>query len=583
MLEVKYHDGLARLGVMHTRHGKVRLPVFCPVVNPNKLIVKPEEIYKKFKAELIMTNSYIIYKNKELREAAERKGVHGLLNFPKAIMVDNGGYQIHIYKNVKISPLEILKFQEKIEPDIGIVLDYPTSASMNREEALETVKVTLRNARDGVKLIEKKGILWSAPIQGGRHFDLIKKCARELSKLPYPMHSLGEPVQFLNNYEFKIVVEMTYNAKLNIPINRIFHLFGAGLPSFMPLAALLGCDVFDSASYALFARDDRYMTEFGTLRLEELEGDFPCNCEVCTKYSVREVKEMLKWERERFLALHNLHVLFKTINEIRVAIRENRLFELCAMRCRSHPKLLEAFLYSLKRFRKAFEKFDPIRKRSGLFYTGMETLWRPEIRRAKKRVREVFGRDLVPRGLDQTYPFFQSLTIEGKELFKFEKKRKVSDLERLRVVADYQFGKGIGKLLFPRDVEIVKSPRTKRIRQIFLNKKLIATFRCDDGMICLRVEGAKRILNKLKGHKVFLKPDPKFEELVGRGRDVFTKFIDRVEGEIIPREEVVVLSSSSKLLGVGEAVLSSEEMKLLERGVAVKIREGVYRSKTIEA
>ncbi|HDN90875.1 MAG TPA: pseudouridine synthase, partial [Candidatus Aenigmarchaeota archaeon] len=56
-----------------------------------------------------------------------------------------------------------------------------------------------------------------------------------------------------------------------------------------------------------------------------------------------------------------------------------------------------------------------------------------------------------------------------------------------------------------------------------------------------------------------------------------------VEGEIIPREEVIVLSSDSELLGVGEAVLSSEEMRLLKRGVAVKVREGAYRSKTMEA
>ncbi len=582
MLEVKYHDGLARLGILHTSHGKVKLPVFCPVVNPNKLVVKPEEIHKKFKAELIMTNSYIIYKNKELREVAREKGVHNLLNFPKAIMVDNGGYQIHIYKNVEISPSEIFKFQEEIKPDIGIVLDYPTSSSMSKEEALETVEVTLRNAREGVRMRKRRGIIWSAPIQGGRYFDLVKKCARELGKLPYVMHSLGEPVQFLNNYEFKIVAEMIYNAKANLPINRAFHLFGAGLPSFMPLAALLGCDIFDSASYALFARDDRYMTEFGTLRLDEIE-EFPCECEVCSKYSVEEVREMLKWERERFLALHNLYVLFKTMREIRVAIRENRLFELCAMRCRSHPKLLEAFIFSLKRFRKLFEKFDPIRKRRGLFYTGKETFLRPEVVRAKKRVKEIFGKEEVPRELDQSYPFFQSLSIEGKDLFKFERKRKVSDLQRLRKIADYQFGKGIGKLLFPKNVEIIKSPRTQRIRQIFLNKKLVATFRCDDGLLCLRIEGAKRILKKLKGKKVFLKKNPEFEKLVRRGRDVFTNFIEKVEGEIIPREEVIVLSSDSELLGVGEAVLSSEEMRLLKRGVAVKVREGAYRSKTMEA
>lgn len=582
MLEVKYHDGLARLGILYTRHGKVKLPVFCPVINPNKLLVKPEEILKKFKAELIMTNSYIIYKNKELREVAREKGVHSLLNFPNSIIVDNGGYQIHIYRDVKISPLEILRFQEEIRPDIGIVLDYPTSSKMSREEAAKTVEITLKNARDGVNEIREKSIIWSAPIQGGSYFDLIRKCSRELRNLPYSMHSLGEPVQFLNNYEFRTVVEMIYNAKSNLPINRVFHIFGAGLPSFMPLAALLGCDVFDSASYAIFARDDRYMTEFGTFKLEEIGEEFPCECEVCSKYSVSEMKEMLKWERERLLALHNLYVLFKTIKEIRLAIRENRLFELCAIRCRSHPKLLGAFIFSLRKFRKLFEKYDPFRKRSGLFYTGRETFLRPEVIRAKRRVMEIFGKKKVPRGLDQTYPFFQSLSMEGKSIFEFEERKKISDLERIRIIADYQFGKGIGKVLFPRNVKIVKSPRTKRIRQIFLKEKLIATFRCDDGMLCLRIEGAKRILKILKGNRVFLKRDPEIEEIVKKGKDVFVKFVKKADF-IIPREEVIVLSSDSKLLGVGEAILSSDEMNSLIRGVAVKIREGIHSSNTMEA
>ena len=41
--------------------------------------------------------------------------------------------------------------------------------------------------------------------------------------------------------------------------SRPVHLFGAGHPMVFALAALLGCDMFDSASYAKFARDDRFM------------------------------------------------------------------------------------------------------------------------------------------------------------------------------------------------------------------------------------------------------------------------------------------------------------------------------------
>ena len=43
------------------------------------------------------------------------------------------------------------------------------------------------------------------------------------------------------------------------------------IPTSIPLAVALGCDTFDSASYMLYAKHDRVITEDGTRRLEELE------------------------------------------------------------------------------------------------------------------------------------------------------------------------------------------------------------------------------------------------------------------------------------------------------------------------
>ena len=64
---------------------------------------------------------------------------------------------------------------------------------------------------------------------------------------------------------------MIIAAKKNIPTSIPLHLFGAGHPLTIPLAVALGCDTFDSASYMLYAKHDRVITEDGTRRLEELE------------------------------------------------------------------------------------------------------------------------------------------------------------------------------------------------------------------------------------------------------------------------------------------------------------------------
>jgi len=59
----------------------------------------------------------------------------------------------------------------------------------------------------------------------------------------------------------------------------------------LALAVAAGCDLFDSAAYALMARDGRYLTVSGTEHLEDMEY-FPCSCPVCAEYTPAELREM---------------------------------------------------------------------------------------------------------------------------------------------------------------------------------------------------------------------------------------------------------------------------------------------------
>ncbi len=78
MFEVRERDGLARIGVLETRHGRVTTPALLPVVNPNQPIVPPGELASRFGAEILITNAYILGTG-ALREAVLRDGVHRLL------------------------------------------------------------------------------------------------------------------------------------------------------------------------------------------------------------------------------------------------------------------------------------------------------------------------------------------------------------------------------------------------------------------------------------------------------------------------------------------------------------------------
>ena len=193
----------------------------------------------------------------------------------------------------------------------------------------------------------------------------------------------------MEQYQFDVLVDMIMAARMNLPIERPLHLFGAGHPFMFSLAIALGCDMFDSAAYAIYARENRYMTEYGTFRLEELDL-LPCSCPVCVKYDAEELKEMPKNEREKLLAEHNLYVCFEELRRIKQAIVEGRLWEHLEMRCHSHPALLKA-LKKLEKYADYIEKHTPITKKSGLFYFSHLDLIRPEIIRHKRKITENYS------------------------------------------------------------------------------------------------------------------------------------------------------------------------------------------------
>lgn len=151
---------------------------------------------------------------------------------------------------------------------------------------------------------------------------------------------------------------------------------------------------------------------------------------------------------------------------------------------------------------------------------------------------------------------------------------QINDLEKIRSIADYQFGKGVGKLLFPEGVEIVYSKATGRIRHVYFNGELLATLRPMDGLFSLTFAGAKRIAESMKPLKNWVKVQKDVKSFVSEGKSVFAKHVEDADSDIRPFQEVIVLDDLGEVLGVGRALLSGEEMKAFKRGVAVKIRKG---------
>ena len=147
-------------------------------------------------------------------------------------------------------------------------------------------------------------------------------------------------------------------------------------------------------------------------------------------------------------------------------------------------------------------------------------------------------------------------------------------LQKIRAIADYQFGRGLGKILFSEGVRIVCSKRTGRIRHVYSGKKLLGTLRPTDGFFSLSVEGGRR-LAAANPKRLWVRVQTNVADFVARGRSVFAKHVVDCDEEIRPEEEVVVVDEDGDILAVGRAVLTGTEMKAFESGVAVRVRSGV--------
>jgi len=403
--ELRDADAAGRIGELEIPRAGVTVetPALLPVVNPNLQTIPPADLAETFGAEILITNSYIIHSNEELRERALEVGLHDMLGFDGAIMTDSGSFQLAEYGEITVTTEEILEFQHEIGSDVGTPVDVPTPPDADRERAEEELEQT-QERLEIAEGIDVGDMLVSAPVQGSTFGDLRESAARHAYGTDLDVFPIGAVVPLMNDYRYGDMVDVVAAAKRGLGRDAPVHLFGAGHPMMFALAVAMGCDLFDSAAYALYARDGRYLTVRGTEHLDDLDY-LPCSCPVCTEHDAESLRDLDEEARETALARHNLHVTFAEMRRIKAAIRGGDLLELVEERARAHPAMLDGYR-ALLEYADWLEEDDPASKGT-FFYTSSESARRPEVRRHHDRL----DRLAVPDEL---------LLTEGPHVDRFE-------------------------------------------------------------------------------------------------------------------------------------------------------------------
>ncbi len=346
-------DCNARLGILHTNHGDYETPMFMPVgTQATVKTLSPEEI-KEVKAGIILANTYHLWLRPGEDVVLHAGGLHKFMNYDGPILTDSGGFQVFSlakrkditeegvkFKNqyngdsLLLTPEKSIEIQNKLDSDIAMSFDECIGYPATYEYCKQSVERTLRWARRGKDVFNNENQSLFGIVQGGDYEDLRKHCVEELTKIDFDGYSVGgTSVGEDKETQYRMV---SYATKY-LPKDKVRYLMGVGDPIDIVENVIRGIDIFDCVSPTRLARHGHALTRYGKINLKnsKYKEDFTpveegCDCYACKHYTKAYIKHLINCEETfgaRLLSIHNIRYLIRLTEELRNAIKEDRILE----------------------------------------------------------------------------------------------------------------------------------------------------------------------------------------------------------------------------------------------------------------
>lgn len=342
----------ARLGVLHTPHGSFETPMFMPVGTLATVkTLSPEEL-KEMGAGVILSNTYHLWLRPGHEIIKEAGGLHSFMNWDRGILTDSGGFQVFSLSDFRkieeegvyfrnhlngdklfLSPEKAIEIQNALGSDIIMAFDECPPYPATYEYMKQSVERTSRWAERCLKAHKRpneQGLF--GIVQGGEFEDLRRQSAQDLVSLDFPGYaigglSVGEPKEVMNR-----VLEFTTPL---LPANKPRYLMGVGSPDSLIEGAIRGIDMFDCVLPTRIGRNGTVMTSQGRVVIKNAQyaRDFSpldpnCDCYTCRNYTRAYIRHLIKCDETfgiRLTSYHNVYFLIKLMEQVRQAIREDRL------------------------------------------------------------------------------------------------------------------------------------------------------------------------------------------------------------------------------------------------------------------
>ncbi len=360
MFKVLHTNGKARRGEFRTVHGVIQTPVFQNVgtIAAIKGAVSTMDL-KEVGCQVELSNTYHLHLRPGDDIVYRMGGLHKFMNWDRPILTDSGGFQVfslaglrkiteegvsfssHIDgRKIFMGPEESMQIQSNLASTIAMAFDecienpaprdYVKSSIDMTYRWLERCKAEMSRLNGLERTINKKQMLFGIN-QGGTYDDLRAEHMDRIARLDLDGYAIGGLAVGESHEEMYHILDVVVP---HAPEDKPRYLMGVGTPSNIIEAVARGVDFFDCVIASRNARHAFIFTRNGTMNLlnQKYETDPEpidpeCGCPACRHYSRAYIRHLFKAKEMlgmRLCVLHNLYFYNHLMEEIRLAIEEDR-------------------------------------------------------------------------------------------------------------------------------------------------------------------------------------------------------------------------------------------------------------------
>ncbi len=335
----------ARAGLLHTAHGDIPTPIFCPVgTQATVKTLSPRDLLD-LNVPMILANTYHLYLRPGADLIERMGGLHKFMAWPGAILTDSGGFQVFSLKGLRkvdddgvtfrshidgsehrFTPERVVQIQEQLGSDIAMVLD-ECAEPFDRAYNVEALRRTHLWAERCLRAHTRPDQALFGIVQGGIFEDLRAESARVLGALDFPGYAVGG----LSVGESKEdTLRILDHVVPLLPHNKPRYLMGVGSPEDLLEAVARGIDLFDCVLPTRLARNGAVFTPEGRLNLRNADHSDDarpiqegCACYTCRTFSRAYLRHLVMSQEILGLylsTLHNIYFILELMRDIRRAI-----------------------------------------------------------------------------------------------------------------------------------------------------------------------------------------------------------------------------------------------------------------------